>query len=387
MTWALLLLGLPFVGLLGRRAGLGWRPAISAAAIIATTPIIAGHGLFNSKDIPFMTATIIVVWAVVEFFIKPHLKSAIILGIVMGLAILCRINALQFSVMMIGVGALWQFKQWRMLKWIPVSLGIAIAIIYCGCPTLWFSPISEFMTALVRMANYPWTGQVLFNGMYISADSLPWYYIPVWMGITLSPVALVGLAVAVGMIGWKWKQCNGVVIVLAAWAVLPLIVIWIQSPTLYDSWRHLFFIYPPLVILSVLGLSITPRWVHYGFFAAYTISTAIVWRIYFPYMHCYLNEFAGPRESIIYNWETDYWGVSYRELLTTLPAGTSVFPDKFPASMNIELVPTALKVVQKPEPGVVFVTNHRWRKGPMALPTVSEVSRDGFPLVRAYRVP
>ncbi len=290
-----------------------------------------------------------------------------------------------------------QFKYYS----VPTALSASI-FTYLGWPTLWKSPFTEFKAAFVKMLNYPWEGSVLFNGKILLAQDLPWTYIPVWMGISLSPVLIAASVIAVGMglfsIRYWIKTPNPALTIIGAVSVLPVLFGIAFGTTFYDGWRHLFFIYPGLIIMMLYGLTHCGshlKWLKWrpqigiGIGVLYLANTLFVWVTYFPYAHCYLNTFAGPRESIIYNWEMDYWGVSYRELLNELPS-SRLFLDNFPAEHNLTLVSPwqlqRLRVVNDPKLATLFITNHRLRPGPLPFPIVVEIVRDGFPLSRAYRI-
>ena len=400
ITWLIFLTGIPFVILISRRAGLSRLQSMITGSIVATTPLIATHGLFNSKDIPFMSICTIITWLFLRYLDTPVLKRSVVLGIGFGLAILCRANAISVIAVLMAVGLILWRPSIRHVANLIVTALIATLITYFGWPTLWINPWTEFKTAFITMANYPWTGSVLFNGELISAQQLPWIYIPVWMGITLSPLFILGfLSSALYGITTvkKWIQKpNYVLCLLGSISLLPVIIGIITQTPFYDGWRHLFFIYPGIVILTMAGLCFVSQRVSWGpwavsvFGVLYALNTAWTWIEYFPYAHCYLNSFAGQRESIIYNWEMDYWGVSYRELLSSITP-TQILPDNLPASTNIDLLPrqkrSQFTVVDRPENATLFITNHRLRRGPLPYPREAEVIRDGFPLSTAYRLP
>ncbi len=399
INWLIFLLGIPFVVLISRRAGLSRLHSIITGAVVATTPLIATHGLFNSKDIPFMTICVLITWLFLRYLETPNLKRSIMLGLGFGFALLFRVNAISVIALMVMIGLILRRPAPSQMANLGVTLLIASIITYVGWPTLWRYPWLEFKTAFITMANYPWTGSVLFNGELINAQQLPWTYIPVWMGITLSPLFILGFlsSALYGIATTKeWiRKPNPVICILGSISLLPVVIGIIGHTTFYDGWRHLFFIYPGLVILTMAGISqMTQRfpwgpWAATAFGALYLINTAWTWMLYFPYGHCYLNLFAGQRESIIYNWEMDYWGVSYRELLSSITP-TTILPDNLPASTNIDLVPRDKRrqfiVVDRPENATIFITNHRLRRGPLPYPREAEVTRDGFPLSTAYRL-
>lgn len=93
----------------------------------------------------------------------------------------------------------------------------------------------------------------------MAAARLPWHYIPVWIVVT-TPVlaALAGLAVA-GRQVWQGgrarlrTQTDRLDLLLADWLLGPVVIAIVLRSTLYDGWRHLYFVYPALLLWTVRG--------------------------------------------------------------------------------------------------------------------------------------
>jgi hypothetical protein len=51
-------------------------------------------------------------------------------------------------------------------------------------PWLWLDPLGNFQTAFHNMAKFRHVVSMIFMGGTVTGDALPWYYIPVWIGIT-----------------------------------------------------------------------------------------------------------------------------------------------------------------------------------------------------------
>ena len=78
---------------------------------------------------------------------------------------------------------------------------VALIAMYLTWPYLWPDPIGHFFESARVMAEYPWKGQVLFNGVMYTSTDIPRSYLPVLLGIQLTePVWFlfaVGLAAVV----------------------------------------------------------------------------------------------------------------------------------------------------------------------------------------------
>ena len=108
------------------------------------------------------------------------------------------------------------------------------------------------------MGNFQWDGDVLLFGSYYTAKELPWFYIPAWFVITVPVIYSVLFLVAFltdGLsliyksvkldLGWMRNRENRLVALSLSFFLLPILVVISKGSTLYDGWRHLFFIYPP----------------------------------------------------------------------------------------------------------------------------------------------
>src|SRR3989338_10065551 len=107
--------------------------------------------------------------------------------------------------------------------------------------------------------GYPFTAPNLFEGQFVEANQLPWYYIPKLIAIT-SPLSTLSLFVIGNFyllssifnkkITFNIKKLHAYFLSLL---YFPLIIVFIMRPTLYDSWRHFLFLTIPFIIIAVFG--------------------------------------------------------------------------------------------------------------------------------------
>lgn len=295
--------------------------AVTGMLFLNLSPRIFAHSFYNSKDAVFMYAFIVGIYAITRFINKPKISSALWLGIAMGIAIDIRILGLFLPIFLIGI---WAFKSVKDLPFAKQTAskmlltGVAcVLVIVAFWPTLWHNPILEFANALSKMGDYPWDDPVLFEGRFQLPKELPWYYLPKWIVIS-SPLLVIFLAV-VGVISWLlnsvlplWKRAIPFI-----W-LAPLGVIIFKGATVYDGWRHVFFLYPALVILAVSGAQFLfgknrptkhLKWVPISLmlFPAFFIIKS------HPNQQVYFNHLAS--ENAWKNYEMDYWGLSYYQAL------------------------------------------------------------------------
>tara|TARA_B110000971_G_C19944402_1_gene470329 strand:- start:332 stop:1168 length:837 start_codon:yes stop_codon:yes gene_type:complete len=109
------------------------------------------------------------------------------------------------------------------------------------------------------MSAFPADTTMLYMGSTVFENNLPWHYIPVWILVTTPPLIILlffsGIIFLVLKI-YKNKISNyeEKEIILIANLLLVVcsifVVIFLQS-TLYNGWRHMYFVYPSMIIISV----------------------------------------------------------------------------------------------------------------------------------------
>jgi hypothetical protein len=207
---------------------------------------------------------------------------------------------------------------------------------YLTWPYLWPDPLGHFFESARVMAEYPWKGQVLFNGAMYTSTDIPRSYLPVLLGIQLTePVWFLfaaGLAAVVyGSI--KQRRENLVLLVLTLiWFILPLIGFVVTRSPLYDNFRQVFFILPPIFIMAGLAFEKIKRSILQAAVICLLVLPGMVDGVRLhPYEYIYYNRFIGGVQSAFRKYELDYWGTSYREaaryLNATAPSNAAIWAE------------------------------------------------------------
>jgi hypothetical protein len=217
---------------------------------------------------------------------------------------------------------------------LPLGIYAALAIIvmYLTWPYLWPNPPGHFVESVQVMSQYPWNGQVLFNGAYYRSTELPWSYLPVLLGIQFSEplwvLAVAGLVAAV--MGSREKR--ELALFAFAWFAIPLLGFIVTRAPLYDNFRQVFFIVPPVFLLAAVILEKIRDAKWQGALMALCLLPGVVdaLRLH-PYEYIYYNRFVGGVHGAFRKFELDYWGTSYREaaeyLNSTAPQNAAVWVD------------------------------------------------------------
>jgi hypothetical protein len=190
---------------------------------------------------------------------------------------------------------------------------IASITMYLTWPYLWTNPIGHFIESVRVMSQYPWDGQVLFNSAKYASTNLPFSYLPVLFGIQLTePVWVLfttGLAAAFGS-----RERQGLVALTVVWFIIPLLGFIVTRSPLYDNFRQIFFILPPVFMLAGVIIERIKDTKWQTALIVLCLLPGVVEAIHLhPYEYIYYNQFVGGVRGAFRKFELDYWGTSYRE--------------------------------------------------------------------------
>jgi hypothetical protein len=218
---------------------------------------------------------------------------------------------------------------------LAVYASFALAAMYVSWPYLWPDPIGRFVESLRVMSQYPWPGQVLFNGVQYQSTGIPVSYLPVLLGIQLTePVwvlFIAGLTVAIaGFV--KRREYVDLLALTLVWFVLPLTGFIVSRSPLYDNFRQIFFILPPVFLMAGVVFEKIKRPAMQMALIVLIVLPGIIGIIRLhPYEYVYYNTFVSGELGAFRRFELDYWGTSYREaadwLNKTAPPDANVWVD------------------------------------------------------------
>ena len=257
------------------------------------------------------------------------LFPAIFLGIATSIRILG-----PFAGLLVGIYAIYKKGKQAIPTLFAYSI-VALIVMYATWPYLWPDPIGRLIESFKVMSQYPWEGQVLFNGIQYSSTNIPRSYLPVVLAIQMTEpiwgLFFAGLTVAI--IGLVKKRENVELLVLTAvWFVLPLTGFIVARAPLYDNFRQIFFILPPVFMLvGIVFEKIKQPALQIALIALALLPGVVgVVRLY-PYEYMYYNTFIGGETGAFRRFELDYWGTSYREAAEWMnenaPTDTNVWAD------------------------------------------------------------
>ncbi|MGB6286176.1 MAG: hypothetical protein WBG18_17470, partial [Xanthobacteraceae bacterium] len=186
----------------------------------------------------------------------------------------------------------------------------------------------NFVQAFMNMAKFRWTGEVRYMGQLVRSTELPWHYIPVWISIT-TPLLYLALFLVGAFSTLRQIASRGTALwlgdkelqdaVFFGLFLAPVAVVILLHSVQFDGWRHMYFIYPALLILAIRGwVSLWRLGTIYKLplTAVTAISVAYIaawmWKTH-PFQNVYFNTLAGT--DLRSRYELDYWGLANRNAL------------------------------------------------------------------------
>jgi len=352
------------VFLFGRLCALlhgSWKWGVLGSLLLVLSPRIFAHSFFNSYDIAFLSASIFCAFAFFQLTRTNHMGWAITLGLFCGFATGVRVIGVLYVAMILGALAL-------QCLWLPrgvsrrqscvlvASFAVSVVVFTVVCwPFLWSDPVGNLSWTLLEVSKIKWPGSVLYNGEVIRGTHLPWHYNLVWIGITV-PIGYLLLAgfgtAAFFQRTWQSRAqlgaapgamflANRMTLYVTGWLVAPLLAPMLLGSTLFDDWRHHYFVYPAIVLIALYGAKqvariidhlnrpeVIVRRVRWGAMAILLMvlgNTAWTMVTMHPLQNVYFNSLVGGTENAKGRYDLDYWGLSNRsgleQLVTIVPEG------------------------------------------------------------------
>jgi len=214
---------------------------------------------------------------------------------------------------------------------------VAAATTYATWPFLWERPIPNLVEAARLTIDFPHRGLTLYRGEIYEPREIPLDYLPRLMLIQFTEPAIVcGIICALLAVARSLRARRmpaGGMVGILLWIAIPLAVYLALKPPLYDNFRQLLFISPPLFVLSAGPLeTLLYR------FRSVPIRAAILIAVVGPGVYAiaalhpdeyvYFNRFVGGVAGAQGYYETDYWAAFTREGIEYVhaiaPEGASV---------------------------------------------------------------
>lgn len=357
----------------GRIRFQSWRLGLLLSTLLVLSPRFFAEAFYNGKDIVFLAFFTLGIYTLVRLLQRPTVARAAVHGLATAAAVDVRILGIMLVALTLGMlllealfGSPGKTTRLSLAKAVPVFLVAAVAGIILGWPFLWEAPLENFLIAFDNMSKFRFDAEVLYLGQKISTLTLPWHYAPVWIIIT-TPIAYTA-AFVLGVLGTLYALLRRNIahlrtfegrldILFLGWFILPILMVIVLQSVIYDGWRHLYFVYPALLLLALRGgYSLWQAGRHYRWLRPVAVGAALLAGTEVAYTVGRMVQ-AHPQEQVYFSFlspseaerlfERDYWGLSYRQGLEWIEQHDKA-PQLNVTSQNGGLIETNLAIM-KPE--------------------------------------
>ena len=329
---------------------------LAATVMLATTPVWYGHMFNNPKDMPFAVGY---VWAIHALCVVagklptvPR-RDWIVLSITAGLAMSVRIGGLlvlcYLAAILVVVALVRAHRTGRLEPGMAMLVGLgrpalrviigAWIVMLAFWPWSILDPLRRPLLALGRMSRFTIHERKMpFAGEEMVTTEPRWDYLVHYFGLKLPVLVLVfvlaGLVLVV--VAWRRRGLSSLMgtargrglAVLALSILAPPIYAIAARSVLYDGLRHFLFLVPLLCVVAGVAAAALPRFVDgrravTGGLVAALVGVmsgrvAMDMRTLHPHQYLYFNQILGGLPGAYLNYDTDYYGNSYKEAFETL---------------------------------------------------------------------
>jgi hypothetical protein len=320
--------------------------ALLSVACFLSFPVLFGMSLVNFKDMPVLIGISLISCGFVVLLSDQSLGSylslftLIFLGTVVSMG--TRIGIVFILIAIIGLNSLFilfllitkRVKLNILYLFSSISMGLILSVLLLSLinPLIRMNLLELIIDSYDVTSKYPADIEIKMAGVTVNSLNLPWWYVPIWLTVKLPILFLLTFLIAFTIFERDlFNNVNKLKIILLfpfliQSLIIPLIIISIR-PTMYDEIRQLLFIYPGLIIGTILIYFLlinqkSPLHLDLRTFLiilillipATNLISVVRW---FPYSYAYINEI-GKLTGGERSWDVDYWGVSAYEGVSKL---------------------------------------------------------------------
>jgi len=341
-TFLLFFISVYFFYLIIKNRYNSWFLGIVGALFLIISPRIFGESFYNNKDLVFMSLFIINLFVAIKFLEKKNFKYTILFALMSALTINVRIfgiilPTLVFIIYLINILRKENIRK-KITKPLVWCLILTLFFVILFWPYLWENPIGNFFHALKALSDHKLRLNIFYLGEFFIDIHSPWHYHLVWIFLTTPFLYLIlffaGFITIVQRIIkrlfkiekedsyndlWRGnKELQDLFFLMIF--IIPIMVAIDSRSISYNGWRHLYFIYPSFLLISMMGLNMIKikffkKKVKYLYSALIILIVPnILWMFNnHPFQYVYFNFLAG--KNFNEKFEMDYHGASNKNAM------------------------------------------------------------------------
>ncbi|MBE5801948.1 MAG: hypothetical protein E7319_06640 [Clostridiales bacterium] len=345
-TWAIFVLGLWALYAIGLHLGFSRLLCCVGVVIMLCSPRFFAEGHYNNKDIALMTAVLVLFWQAVRLMEKPDWKRGLGFVVAAGFCAGTRVIGIAYCCLF-GLMVILHLRATSQLNRRSILLGVMVLmgsfLMYAFLTPSFLADPPEFLAYCLRNAVgfSRWGNSTLFVGRMYHGPSThpPRIYLPVMIVVTTPLWILLLLATGVILLLKRFAVYPKIVLenrsflvaltALLAW-VCPALACFVARPLLYNGWRHMYFLYGPMVLCAMRGLA--QLWeacktrrnrqrVLAAALSGCMLFTGVGIAVNHPYQYGYFNLLV-PVENRASLFDMDWWNLSCMDAINELLEST-----------------------------------------------------------------
>ncbi len=375
--------------------------AFAGTFILFFTPRFLGDIAANPKDVPFAIFYFLSLGAIYLFHQKKQsfVLSSLVIGLLIGLTFSFRLIGASLFIVM--------FFYYSQRSPVHAARDVAVSFIVASASLVFLLPLFSqgyaegLKILLASSTNFEyWNNKMLFMGKFLSKEQRPFYYLPVWILITTPLYQLLLLTLSPALLYFQKTKRSSLYYLFGFAFLVNFALYFLIEPVIYNGLRHFLFLLPlgaflaslaALDSLSVLNLlTIKFKYISLTVFIILFLITVISVTKSHPYEYVYFNEVSGGLKNAVGNYDTDYWGASYKEMSEWLlknPAKTrsiKVYTCDMPFAVSYYSKKLFQVVSSEEDSDFIVCDIDNVIQKDYDLPTVYSVSREGVPLGKVF---
>ncbi|MCA1810083.1 MAG: tetratricopeptide repeat protein, partial [Lentisphaerae bacterium] len=183
-------------------------------------------------------------------------------------------------------------------------------------------PLSNPLESLSVMEDYSILIRQIFEGNWYWSKSLPSYYLPKWLLISLPVFILVGLILYGLHFIVNYKKISYAELIVLFTLIFPLAYVILIRSNLYSGWRQMYFVAGHIAVLFAIGSESMVDYYRGKKVIAIIIAALLLFTSLLPMIHyvrnpgtayVYFNAIAGGNKHAWGNYEYDYYWHGMKE--------------------------------------------------------------------------
>ena len=317
--------------------------ALLGTSFLIISPRIFGESFFNNKDIIFMSLFIIGIYYAIKFLHSKNILSVLTFALICAAVVNMRILGIILPFIIIFVNFIMILRSDKEIikKFSRLILFLFMFSIFYFIlwPELWIEPLEVLTKTFNFMKSHFLNLNIFYLGKYYFFSEIPWHYhlVSIFVSTPLiyTFLFLIGFffisrRLIIRLINidknnsykdlWRGKKemLNFIFLIIF---VSVILVAMDSGKISYNGWRHLYFIYPCFIFISLEGLFLLQtinllkkrKNIFQYLIFLMLLPTAYWMYINHPYQNLYFN-FILKKDYNKY-FEVDYWGLTNKKAL------------------------------------------------------------------------